>query len=244
MPIPATRFRSRTIECRTETWIVHIRLNTSKCLRDFGPDDTDGRRLLPMTGFFTERDELAVGFRNSNVLHLSLPHDLRIRTPVRPGVVPAEPQTNAHSCLGKPSPRKIASQTQIAGCTHPHRAGLEHPATSPLHCQRRNSFGWEASRTKSCTQAMTPSTASRLMPTRSKLMLNSAPGLLAPLTTSAVNWKSWTKHRIYGNELMERNSMLETTYWLKMTAGPNSRLWGPRRQDVPYIRATPRGDAL
>ena len=102
----------------------------------------------------------------------------------------------------------------------------------------------KGSRTKSCTQIMTPSTASRLTATRSKMMLNGAPRLFAPLTTSVVNCKTWTKHGNYENELMIRKSKLDITYLVQTTTSPKSRLWGPRRQDVPYIRATPFGDAL
>ena len=48
----------------------------------------------------------------------------------------------------------------------------------------------EGSRTKSCTQAMISSTASWLMATQSKVMLNLAPCLHAPLTSSAAKWKT------------------------------------------------------
>ena len=97
---------------------------------------------------------------------------------------------------------------------------------------------------KSCTQIMTPSTASRLRDTWSKMMLHGAPRLLAPLTTSAVNWKTWTKHGNYGKELRTRKSTWDITYRVKMKASRKSRLWGPERQDFPYIKAIPRGDAL
>ena len=103
---------------------------------------------------------------------------------------------------------------------------------------------YKVSRAKFCTLVMITSSASRITDRQSKLMLNGATRLLAPLTTSAVNWRNWRVQGFYENGLMTRNSKLDFIFLLKRTTRPKIRLWGPGRQDVPYIRANARGDAL
>ena len=106
--------------------------------------------------------------------------------------------------------------------------------TTPLS-EKKHFCVNKGSRTKSWTQVMSPSVASRLRATRSKLMFIGAPYLFAFLTMSAVNCKAWTKHGHYGNELMSRKSTLDNYYVVKMTTSSKFWLWEPGRQNVLYM---------
>ena len=169
-------------------------------------------------------------------------------------------RTNAHSCLVKLaaalklSPDMIANRIQLAGCTYLQTQTMGWTldsqwatATAPFsiamrQCQKKLFCANSGSRTMFCTQVMTPSIAWRLTATRPKLVLNGAPRLLAPPTTSAVNSKTWTTQGNYEVKLMPTKSKLDSTYLVQMATSP--KLWGQGGQDVPYIRATPHGGAI
>ena len=214
----------------------------------------------------------SIRLRNSNVFHPSLLNNIRNSDAtttsrstrwLRTSTLGTEPTLTRVSGSFSPHNTLLLTWVQIGqpvGCTHPQTKTMDWFPHSQWHCQqhvqRLLAFSIatplsekelfcvnKESRAKSCTQVVTPSIPPRLRATRSNLMLEGAPGLLAPLTASSVNWKAWPEYWNYGNELMTRKSTLDFIYLVKMTTSLKSRLWGPG-QDVPYMRATPRGDAL
>ena len=222
-PTHATRPRSLTIECSTETWIVHI--------GDTGTvDRTAYLKMLPRDSFRRRRSVslapshltlhgvqwTSSGLRNSNVFYVALlnkiqnldattssrctcwwrtstlgssptitwvsgrfpPHHNLFLTWLRIGYNPLVASIPKHrQCVELRTHNDTVSNRYIATPLSEHK----------LLCVNRGS------RTDASTQVMIPSTASWLRATRSILMLNGTPRLPAPLTTSAVNWKTW-KH--------------------------------------------------
>ena len=187
---------------------------TSKCFRDIGTEDTDAFLLLPITRLFTERDEPAVGYGTATYSSCPSSTMFEIGRPPPPRVIPAdgEPELWAPNqrslvsrealrrrktfslqdcksdttCWFQPSPHTDQGPYSSLARTLLAAATASFNIATPLS-EKKLLWVNEASRTKVSTQAMTPSTASRLMATRSKFMLNFTPRLLAPLTLSAVN---------------------------------------------------------
>ena len=172
-------------------------LTTSKCLRDIGSnDDTDAFLLLPITGLFTERDELAADSGTATYSTCPSSTMFEIRKPLGPKFVPADTKSalcvlNQRSLVSGEVTRRrttffwLDCKSNISCRLHPSPStdqGLFYYFTMTLSEVATASFNmatplsektllWvkEASRTKSCTQAMTPSTAWRLMATEYKL---------------------------------------------------------------------------
>ena len=139
-------------------------LPTSNCFRDIGPDDAETFLLLPITGLFTERDELAIG--SGTATYSTCPSSPQLSKFGRHNVQQmyllmanenSGHRTDTHLCFGKlsdasqPSPGKIANRKELTGCTHhqiqtmgwtPHSQGncqQQRLLASLRHCWRRNS---------------------------------------------------------------------------------------------------------
>ena len=91
---------------------------------------------------------------------------------------------------------------------------------------------------------MTPATASQLKATRFKMMMNLTSRLLAPLTTSAINWRTWNKTQESRIWTTDHQISIKITDLIELATRPKSSLWGPRRQGIPFIRAAARGSGV
>ena len=205
--------------------------------------------FLPITGLFTEYDELAV--RSGTAMYSTCPScsTFEVQMPLWPkdALDDGEPALCAPSqrslvsreafrriltfcwhycqsdttCWLYPSPNTdyglISSLTMTLSATTTAFFSIATPLSEKkLFCVNKKP------RTRSWTQVMTLSFASRLKATRSESMLNGAPRLLARLRMSAENWKTWTKQGIYGKEPMTSKSTLDINYLVKMTTSPKS----------------------